>query len=167
MQGECRAGSAIGSELSSRRTDSRGNGTPSVARPSSNRDAAEVVSSGEVGEVFIEDAKGARAYGASCGGAEGAQAGGAGGVGGAVKEVGGGGGVAAGVGEIAPMQLSHGEIRKHHDTGTASGGRELVERGGECGPGCGVVTGLEVSVAGRGSQLSGAVSASKTGCLSG
>jgi hypothetical protein len=55
MQGECRAGSAIGSELSSRRTDSRGNGTPSVARPSSNRDAAEVVSSGEVGEVFVEE----------------------------------------------------------------------------------------------------------------
>ncbi len=43
------------------------------------------------------------------------------------------------------------------DGGAAGGGRELVERGSERCPGCGVVTGLEVDVAGRGAEVTGAV----------
>lgn len=54
----------------------------------------------------------------------------------------------AGVGEVARTQLGHGEVGKREDAG---GAWESVERG----PGCGVVSGLEVSVAGRGGQVSG------------
>jgi hypothetical protein len=102
-----------------------------------------------LGEVFVEDAQGARADRAGCGSAEGAQAGGAGGVGGVVEEVGGGGGVAAGVGEIARVQLRRGEIGQRDDAGAAGSGRELVKCGDERGPGRGVVTGSEVNMAGR------------------
>ena len=107
--------------------------------------------------MFVEDAQGSGADGAGGGGAEGAEAGGAGGVGGAVEEVSGGDGVAAGVGEIAHVQLRRGEIDEYEDAGAAGGGWELVERCGESGLGCGVVAGLEVSVAARGGQVSGAI----------
>jgi hypothetical protein len=55
------------------------------------------------------------------------------------------------------VQLSHSEIGQCKDAGAAGGGWELVERCGERGPGFGVVSGLEVNVAGRGSQVSWAV----------
>jgi hypothetical protein len=58
--------------------------------------------------------------------------------------------VAAGVGEVARTQLGHGEIGKREDAG---GAWDSVQRD----PGCGVVTGLEVHVATRGDQVSGAV----------
>jgi hypothetical protein len=116
-----------------------------------------VLPSGEVGKVFIKDTQGARADGAGCGGAEGAQASGAGGVGGAVEQLGSGNGVAAGLGKTAGAQLSHGEVGQDKDAFTVGGGRELVERCGKRGASCGVVTGLEVHVTGRGEVSSRAV----------
>ena len=111
-------------------------------------------SSGEVGEVFVEDAQGARADRAGCGGAERAQAGCAGGVRAALEEVSGGGGVAARLRDIARVQLGHGEINKRENPVPAGGGRQVLQRGGQRGPGCGVVAGLEVNMAGRCRQVS-------------
>ena len=108
------------------------------------------------GEEVVEGAESAGADGAGCGGTERAQTGGAGGVRSAVEEVSGAEGMVAGVGEMARPQLGRGEIDQDEDALTAGGGRELVERGGERGAGCGVVTGLEVDVAGGG-EVSGAV----------
>ncbi len=59
-----------------------------------------------------------------------------------MEQLGGAEGMAAGVGEMARAQLGHGEIDQDEDALTAQGGWELVERGGECGPGCSEVTGL-------------------------
>jgi hypothetical protein len=119
--------------------------------------ASEVSLSGELSEVFVENAQGPLANRSSCGSAECAQACGACGVAAPLELVSGGGGVAARVGDVACMQLSPGEINKHKDAGPTGGGWELVECGGQRGASCGVVSGLEAGVAGRGSQVSEAV----------
>ena len=116
-----------------------------------------VSSSGKVGEVFVEDAQGARADRSSCDSAECAQAGGTGGVRGALEQISGGGGVAARVGNVARKQLSRSKINMHENPRPTCGGQELVERGSECAPGRSVVTGSKVGMAGHRSQVSGAI----------
>jgi hypothetical protein len=74
-----------------------------------------------------------------------------------VEEVSGSDGMAAGVKEVTRMQFSRGEIGQYEDAGSAGGGRELVKCGGERCASFDVMTGLEVSVASRGGQVSGTV----------
>jgi hypothetical protein len=107
--------------------------------------------------VFVEDAERAGADWAFCGGTEGTQPGGTGGVWSAVEEVSGSDGMAASVGDVARVQFGHGEIGQDEDAGAAGGRWKLVERGGECGSGFGVVTGLKVGMAGGGGMVSRAV----------
>ena len=117
--------------------------------------------------MVVKNAQGARADRSSCGSTECAQASGSGGVAAALKEVSSGSGVAARVRDVAPLQLSHGEINKHENASATGGGRQLVERCDQHGPGGGMVSSLEAGVARRSSQVSVAIVNEKMRCVPG